>query len=364
MAETTPNLGLKKPVENEHADVAVINSNMDKIDQTLGDMASVPTTAKDAAGAISELFTNVSDGKALIASAITDKGVPTDANDSFAEMAGNIEGIHVGPDTSDATATAGDILASKTAYGAAGTKLTGMLSLTGNADDSDVLITKTYYASDAKTKRIGSMVNRGSITITPSSSDQIIPAGYHNGGGKVSGVVVPAANVLTGTTIAGTTGTMINRGAMKIVPGATSISIPQGYHNGVGTVEPISTLPIYLSAPTVRFGGSSTPNVWFRIKKVTVQISGVIRISFALQSSSNGSVVYGRIYKNGVPSGAVRSTSSGFSSNVFTEDFTCSINDYFELYLMSPYSNTNAVGSDLNVQLALQSPTNGTIDID
>jgi hypothetical protein len=128
MPEMTPHTGLKKPLESENADITVINENMDKIDSALGDLAGVPTTAKDAAGAIAELFTNVSDGKALIASAITDKGVPTDANNTFAEMAGNIEAIPVGPDTSDATATAADIVVSKTAYGATGTKLTGILT--------------------------------------------------------------------------------------------------------------------------------------------------------------------------------------------------------------------------------------------
>lgn len=40
--------------------------------------------------AIDQLFTSVSNGKAQIASAITDKGVSTSASDSFAQMATNI----------------------------------------------------------------------------------------------------------------------------------------------------------------------------------------------------------------------------------------------------------------------------------
>lgn len=40
--------------------------------------------------AIDQLFTSVSNGKAQIASAITDKGVSTSANASFAQMAANI----------------------------------------------------------------------------------------------------------------------------------------------------------------------------------------------------------------------------------------------------------------------------------
>lgn len=45
---------------------------------------------------IQQLFTSVSNGKTLIASAITDKGIPTDATATFAKMAQNIERIPVG----------------------------------------------------------------------------------------------------------------------------------------------------------------------------------------------------------------------------------------------------------------------------
>lgn len=45
---------------------------------------------------IKEVFTSVSDGKELIASAITDKGVETDATDTFATMAQNIGEIQTG----------------------------------------------------------------------------------------------------------------------------------------------------------------------------------------------------------------------------------------------------------------------------
>lgn len=76
--------------------------------------------------AMEDLFTSVSDGKALIASAITDKGVPTQQDAAFSEMAANIGQITTGGDTSDATATPGDILAPKTAYTATG-KVTGIV---------------------------------------------------------------------------------------------------------------------------------------------------------------------------------------------------------------------------------------------
>lgn len=84
-------------------------------------------TAGNVQGALDELFTSVSDGKALIASAVTDKGVPTQPDAAFSEIAGNIAQISTGGgDTSDATATPGDILAGRTAYTASG-KVEGII---------------------------------------------------------------------------------------------------------------------------------------------------------------------------------------------------------------------------------------------
>ncbi|HEY8400795.1 MAG TPA: hypothetical protein VIK89_06010, partial [Cytophagaceae bacterium] len=53
-------------------------------------------TATDVEGALNELFTSVSNGKTLIAGAITDKGVPTNPSDTFQQMATNIQAIPVG----------------------------------------------------------------------------------------------------------------------------------------------------------------------------------------------------------------------------------------------------------------------------
>lgn len=91
--------------------VADVNSNFDDVNNAI---TSLNNNQKN-------LFQSVSSGKSKIAGAITDKGITTSADSSFDTMATNIRNIKTGgsgtgTDTSDATATAADILSGKTAY--------------------------------------------------------------------------------------------------------------------------------------------------------------------------------------------------------------------------------------------------------
>jgi hypothetical protein len=92
-----------------------------------------------------------------------------------------------GADLDVVTADAGDVLAGKVIVGPDGEPLTGTLALSGNASDGQVLSGQTYYNTDAKTKRTGTMPNRGAVNQSLAiNGSYTIPAGYHNGSGKVT----------------------------------------------------------------------------------------------------------------------------------------------------------------------------------
>ena len=85
------------------------------------------------------------------------------------------------------TAGAGDVLAGKVIVGPDGEPLTGTLALSGNASDGQVLSGQTYYNTDAKTKRTGTMPNKEAVNQSLAiNGSYTIPEGYHNGNGKVT----------------------------------------------------------------------------------------------------------------------------------------------------------------------------------
>lgn len=216
--------------------------------------------------AVNECFRSVSNGKALIASAITDKKVPTDATATFAEMAENINSLKLG---------------------------------SGNAMASQVLSGRTFTNSDG-VEYTGTMPNQGTKTQSLNcGGSYTIPAGYHNGSGKVT------ANSLASQTSANATAAMITKGYTAWVNGVkvtgtrpTPVTAQSGTTTGTTIKNATNTHVVTFAAPfdkipTVKIGlseavfannGSNATSV------ISISYSNVTRTGFTLtvKSSSTG----------------------------------------------------------------------------
>ena len=176
----------------------------DFVEQLCGENASNMTIIDNA---LKELKTSVSEGKALVSSAVTDMGVSTADGATYATIASNIKNI-----SSDATASTGEILSGKTAY-SGGKKITG------------------------------TMVNQGAKTAALNcGGSYTIPAGYHNGSGKITanslvsqtdGTAV-AGDILDGKTAyvdgVKVTGTIATKSSSDLTASGATVSVPAGYY--------------------------------------------------------------------------------------------------------------------------------------
>ena len=119
---------------------------------------------------------------------------------------------------------------------------------TGNATVADVLEGKTF-SNSSSVGLIGTMPNKGAINQTLNAGGSYtIPAGYHNGSGKVTAntlasqtsATAGAGQILSGYTawVNGSkiTGTMANRGNLNWSGSNTTYTVPAGYYSG-GTLD-------------------------------------------------------------------------------------------------------------------------------
>ena len=138
------------------------------------------------------------------------------------------------------TVTAATMLSGTTAHDKSGATITGSCTYDSDTSDdtaaaSEILATKTAHARG--TQLTGTMPNRGAVTgtITSASGQYTIPQGYHDGSGKVSidstsaGLLIPA-NIRDGVTILGVEGTMsgsedVHAQSKSATPGWTAQTI-------------------------------------------------------------------------------------------------------------------------------------------
>ena len=202
----TTNYGLKKPEGTDVVNIDDFNDNADVLDAKVKNLEDVVTETKK----------SVSDGKTLLAAAITAKRIAAAATDTFAQLAAKIGQIILG---------------------------------SGNATAADVLASKTFTNSTG-VEQTGTMVNRGAVSqALNAGGSYTVPSGYHNGSGTVAAnslasqtsATAIASQILAGITawVNGIkiTGSMSNQGAVSqslTING--TYTVPAGYHNGSGKV--------------------------------------------------------------------------------------------------------------------------------
>jgi hypothetical protein len=187
----------------------------------------------------------------------------------------------------------------------------------GDAVVGDVLA-GTIFSNGDDTGLIGTMVDRGTVNITPTTLPITILGGKHSGVGVVAAVANAIAdNIKNGVVIAGVTGNLI---PMLLV---------------ASTLQQVSDSPMQVSAGTMW-----TPTA----KKYTINGKGTIRISFNLWRGGTSGTANAQLYKNGVAVGALRTTTAVEGSKVkYQEDFSCVAGDVFQLYIMCTNSNYSAI---------------------
>lgn len=156
----------------------------------------------------------------------------------------------------------------------------------GTAQPADVLSGKTF--TNDQGEQTGTMPNRGAVVITPSTTNQVIAAGYHNGSGYVKGDAnLVARNVKKGVSIFGVSGSVKPGWVLFAANGLYNNynwgNFVAGYANGTPWSQEISSNKISLDT------GSSCSDVAM-VTNDPIDLTGIDYVCAVIDPSSYGAV--------------------------------------------------------------------------
>jgi hypothetical protein len=382
--------GFKKPADTEPYAVKDSNDNVDNLELIL-DAVDLE---------MDQLFQSVSNGKALVAGAITDKGVNTSPTDTFAVMAGNIDAIETDPSIGTTDAVAGDILLGKKVV-SQGNIVTGSMPNNGPAVAETVNLTNhNQEYTIAQGSHSGLRKIKAVITNLAAG---VIKAGVTVGG--ILGTFTSDATATAAQMLAGAkayvngilvTGTIPSKGAQTYTPGTTNQIINAGqYLSGNQTIQGSAnfvegnikdgvnlfgkignykaSLNVVGSAVNFtefnnRFGGISYeilkyyPNYTKVVEiEFILPVSGTLNVNYKFRGASNPGTFFIRLYKNGVAIGTERTLSS-FNEVVATDSVSVVPGDKLALYVKQ-YRDTSDPRLSYLENLNLGMTVNGSSEI-
>lgn len=212
-----------------------------------------------------ELKKSVSDGKKMVAGAITEKGVGTVVDATFATMATNINRIStLKNETADANANADDLLSGKTAY-AKGVKLNGTIPSKG----AQVFIPKTYNQQiEAGQYLASAQVIAGSMNLISSNIRQ---------GVDVFGVI---GNMQDNTRLMYKDGSISNRGAVT-VDGKIKAVLVEMQQNAYPPGFNETAERLYIVATVIPKMGYTWGSYWWVDTNINVNAKGQFTAQFS-----------------------------------------------------------------------------------
>ena len=172
---------------------------------------------------IDDCFQSASDGKSAIASAITGKGVSTDADATFAQMAANIGSIKTNPRLqakNAALSTAAQAIKPDSGYD--GLSQVAIPAVTGNAAQGDVLSGRTFNSATAGIAKAGTLADK------TGAADYSATASLDNTNGRIKLQVPAVGKYGTGNYLYAafaTIASLIGLTASKLVKGCTILGI-------------------------------------------------------------------------------------------------------------------------------------------